>query len=55
MNREISAEEAAAWAAGRRIGLEEAAARVEELGGKHAFLVSPDVVAREIRALKVSA
>lgn len=41
-----------AWAAGRRIGLEQAAYRVEQLGGTNSFLISPDVAAREIRALK---
>lgn len=41
-----------AWAAGRRIGLEQAAYRIEEMGGKYRALLSPDVAAREIRALK---
>jgi hypothetical protein len=44
--------ERAAWAAGRRDALEEAAIRIEALGGKFEFLVSPGVAAREIRALK---
>lgn len=47
--------EKAAWRAGYVQGLEEAAFRVEQIGGKNAFLVSPDVAAREIRALKVPA
>lgn len=41
-----------AWAAGRRIGLEQAAYCIEQLGGTNSFLISPDVAAREIRALK---
>lgn len=41
-----------AWAAGRRLGLEQAAYRVEQMGGTNSFLISPDVAAREIRALK---
>jgi hypothetical protein len=37
---------------GRKQGLEEAAGRVEQMGGRYRSLLSPDVAAREIRALK---
>jgi hypothetical protein len=47
----LSEEVQEAWAAGRRIGLEQAAFRIEQLGGKYRALLSPDVAAREIRAL----
>lgn len=42
----------AAWDAGRKLGLEQAAFHVEQMGGKYRSLLSPDVSAREIRALK---
>jgi hypothetical protein len=42
----------AAWRIGYVQGLEEAAFRVEQMGGKYRALLSPDVAAREIRALK---
>jgi hypothetical protein len=45
-------ERAKAVLVGRSLGLEEAASRIEALGGKFAFLISPGVAAREIRALK---
>lgn len=44
--------EKAAWKSGYLLGLEVAAYRVEQLGGEFAFLISPPVAAREIRALK---
>jgi hypothetical protein len=51
----LTESEAGSWRAGRvgyDLGLEKAALRIEELGGEFAFLISPGVAAREIRALK---
>jgi plasmid stabilization system protein ParE len=52
MNDRTEADAKAAWDAGYRFGLEQAARRVERLSGQYAFLVGPPVVASEIRALK---
>jgi hypothetical protein len=43
--------EKATWRAGYVQGLEEAAFRIEQMGGKYSSLLSPGVAAREIRAL----
>jgi hypothetical protein len=51
MENQLDAGESA-WEAGRKYGLEEAARRVEQMGGEYSSLLSPGVVARDIRALK---
>jgi hypothetical protein len=48
----VEADIRAAWDVSRRAALEEAATRIEQLGGRYRSLLSPDVAAREIRALK---
>lgn len=53
MNDQTEVDAEAAWhEEGYRHGLERAALRIEQLGGKYGSLLSPDVAAREIRALK---
>lgn len=41
-----------AWAAGRRLGLEQAAHIVEQIGGDFEFLISPSYTAKAIREMK---